>query len=79
MLETDGVLRMAANNYQQAESRLEGAEHELRKLLEKLESCLTLMRDASGAEPVTWDRVEQAEKDDRPVVIDSNSMEMVGS
>ncbi len=77
MLETDGVLRMAANNYQQAESHLEGAEVELRKLMQKLESCLILMRNASGSEPVTWEQVEKAPSDDKPVVLDR--MEMVGS
>jgi hypothetical protein len=77
MLETDGVLRMAASNYQQAESHLEGAELELRRLMQKLESCLTLMRNASGTEPVTRDEVEKLSQDEQPVSMDR--MEMVGS
>ena len=77
MLETDGVLRMAANNYQQAESQLEGAELELRQLLQKLESCLSLMRNASGSEPVTWDEVTKQSPEEQPGSLDR--MEMVGS
>lgn len=77
MLETDGVLRMAANNYQQAESRLESAELELRKLMQKLEGCLTLMRSASGSGPVTCDQVQKESRDGQPVITDR--MEMIGS
>ena len=77
MLETDGVLKMAASNYQEAESHLEGAELELRQLMQKLESCLKLMRNVSGSESITPDQVEKPSLDELPDALDR--MEMFGS
>ena len=77
MLETDGFFRMAATNYQQAGSHLEDAEHELRKLLEKLETCLQLMKNASGAEPEGRQPAEQMGKNTPPATLER--VEMVGS
>ena len=76
MAETDGILRNAAKNYNQAESRLEGAENELRKLMERLESCMVLMRSAAGVEPET-EQTDKSQCNQPTVAIDQ--MEMVGS
>ncbi|OGO31937.1 MAG: hypothetical protein A2Z29_05990 [Chloroflexi bacterium RBG_16_56_11] len=75
MLETDGLFRMAATNYQQADSHLEGAQQELNKLLQKLETCLELMRNASSGEPV---HREPQDRNDG-AVLDLDKVEMVGS
>ena len=77
MPDADGVLRMAAKNYHQAEANLEGAEIELRKLKEKLESCLILMKGISETEPVTWKPVKKIVQEERLISLDN--MEMVSS
>jgi hypothetical protein len=77
MIETEGYLRMAAANYHQAESHLVDAEHELRKLLAKLEDCLVQMRKVSGTEPLLWEQLDQIISRDQPLAIEGQGM--VGS
>jgi hypothetical protein len=44
MLETDGLFRLAASNFQRAEMHLTDTEVQLRKLRVRLEKCAALAR-----------------------------------
>ena len=57
MLETDGLFRLAAANFQQAEMHLDDAEVQLHKLRARLDKCLELVRQMPRDEAL-WEQVD---------------------
>jgi hypothetical protein len=57
MLETDGLFRLAAANFQQAEMHLDDAELQLHKLRARLDKCLELVRQMPRDEAL-WQQVD---------------------
>jgi acetyl-CoA carboxylase carboxyltransferase component len=56
MLETDGLFRLAASNFEQAETHLDDAEVQLQKLRARLDKCLELVRQMPRDE-APWQEV----------------------
>jgi len=56
MLETDGLFRLAAANFEQAETHLDDAEVQLHKLRARLDKCLELVRQMPREEK-GWEEV----------------------
>jgi hypothetical protein len=57
MLDTDGLFRLAATNFQQAETHLTDCEVQLLKLRAKLDRCAAMVRRAPQDEHL-WRQVE---------------------
>ena len=57
MLDTDGLFRLAATNFQQAEAHLTDCEIQLRKLRAKLEKCAGVVQQAPQEEHL-WQQVD---------------------
>jgi hypothetical protein len=57
MLDTDGLFRLAATNFQQAETHLTDCEVQLRKLRAKLEKCAGVVRQVPRDEQL-WQQVD---------------------
>jgi hypothetical protein len=57
MLETDGLFRLAASNFMQAEMHLTDTEVQLRKLRARLEKCAALVRQVPR-DDVLWQQVD---------------------
>ena len=57
MLDTDGLFRLAATNFQQAEAHLTDCEIQLRKLRAKLEKCAGVVQQAPPEEHL-WQQVD---------------------
>jgi hypothetical protein len=57
MLDTDGLFRLAATNFQQAETHLTDCEIQLLKLRAKLDRCAAMVRRAPRDEQL-WRQVD---------------------
>ena len=67
MLDTDGYLKLAASNFQRAETHLADTETHLRKLLERLENCSRLFGDVSKEKSPLWEQIDALVSDSQPV------------
>ena len=71
MLDTDGCLRMAASNFQQADLHLTNAERELNKVLKRITACVDLMKDPSNEEQPLLNQVDAIINTGQPVPLEA--------